>query len=128
MGDHVIAITEALLAEVTNEGSVTVLERGSWTRRLKRSLASAADHNTAATTNQATPTDHSTTPSALSHGHSLLVLTQSTKLLFTFLLFVAFRITDGMRRFEMVEELRFVPERLQAHAASNAVIFVIEQL
>ena len=126
MGDHVIAITEALLAEVAYEGSVTVLERGSWTRRLQRSFAAATDHYTTAATNKAATTYHSTTPSALSHGHSLLILTQSTELLFTFLLFVAFRVTDGMRSFEMLEELRFVPERLQAHATGNTVVFVVE--
>ena len=33
-----------------------------------------------------------------------------------------------MHGFQVIEELRFVPERLQAHAASDSVVFVVKEL
>ena len=95
---------------------------------MKRSLATpATDHDTTPSAANKTPssTNHAS-PTSLSHSHSLLILAESSKLLFTLFFLVAFRITDGMHSFEMLEELRFVPERLQAHTACHAVVFVVE--
>jgi hypothetical protein len=99
---------------------------------LKRSFnATPTEHNPATASNHtpthgATPLHHTPT-AALGHSHALLVFAKSTQFLFTFFFLIPFWFTDGMCTFQVVMQLRLVPERLQTHAACNTVVFIVKK-
>jgi hypothetical protein len=74
VSDHVVAVTEALFAEIANKGSVAVLERGPRTRRLHGPFGSAVEqYATTAAHHDTTAAANHASSAPLRHGHTLLV-------------------------------------------------------
>jgi hypothetical protein len=120
MSHHVVAITEALFAQVANEGTVAVLERRPLTRRLGRSHPRAGELNGAgsgAATQRPTAAAkfglaEPTLPLLallLGQQNPLLLLAEPFHLLLPLLGLVFLRIGDAVHGLEVLLYLSLVP-------------------
>jgi hypothetical protein len=141
MGHHVIAVTEALLAQVANKGTIAVLKGRPLPRSRRRPNSRAGEFDGA---RSATNAGGGSTPSATELGlaqpalplfalllcqqDTLLFLPNTLRLLFPLLGLVLLGIGDAVDRLEVLLDLGLIPVAGQTQAARQTVVLVIQNL